>query len=456
METISYLVNKQRNYFHSGVTREYAFRKKQLKQLRKMLKKNETRIYQALKHDLRKSKHETLTTELGILYTEIDMALKHLKDWMKPEKVPTPLTHKGTKNIVLKEPYGVTLIIAPWNYPLQLALAPAIGALAAGNTVIVKPSEFAWSTSNLLQNMISTYFSHAYMAVVEGEKDVSQALLKESFDYIFFTGSSRVGKEVMKQASNHLTPVTLELGGKSPAIVDQDANIRLAAKRIAWGKFTNAGQTCVAPDYVYVHHKVKQTFVQMLKKYIKQLYGKRPLKNKDYVRIIHQAHFKRLCGFLGNGSIVHGGQVDHDKCLIEPTILDDVSWGVPIMQEEIFGPILPVLPFWKLEDVVSEMSYKEKPLALYYFGSRKKNKKYITTSIPFGGGCVNDTLYHLANPHLPFGGIGHSGMGAYHGKYSFDTFSHYKGILNQTTIFDIPLRYPGGKMRQSVVKRLMS
>lgn len=456
MESINQLVKSQRRFFYSGVTKEYTFRHKQLQQLQKMLQKNEKYIYQALKEDLRKSKQETLTTELGILYTEIDMALKHLKDWMKPEKVPVPLTHKGTKNTVLKEPYGVTLMIAPWNYPLQLALAPVIGALAAGNTVIIKPSEFASATSNLLQQMVTSYFQQDYVAVVEGEKDVSQALLAEEFDYIFFTGSPHVGKEVMKQASNHLTPVTLELGGKSPAIVDKDANIRLAAKRIIWGKFTNAGQTCVAPDYIYVHEKVKQPLVQEMKKYIKQFYGKHPLKNKNYVRIIHQKHFNRLCEFLTDGTIIHGGGTNLEKLLIEPTILDEVTWDDSVMQEEVFGPILPVLPFTKLDEVVTAITNRDKPLALYYFGAQEKKQDYVTSSIPFGGGCVNDTLYHLANPHLPFGGVGNSGMGAYHGKYSFDTFSHYKGIMKQTTAFDVPLRYPGSKLRQSIVKRIMS
>lgn len=456
MEAISRLIDSQKRFFKSGKTRDYAFRKAQLKQLQKMLKANEKEIYHALKQDLRKSKHETLTTELGILYMEIDTALKHLKEWMKPEKVPAPVTHKGTKSTVLKEPYGVTLIISPWNYPLQLALAPVIGAIAAGNTVVIKPSEFARATSNLLHEMITDHFDQEYVTVVEGEKDVSEALLAEPFDYIFFTGSSHVGKIVMQAASSHLTPVTLELGGKSPAIVDQDAHISLAAKRIVWGKFTNAGQTCVAPDYVYVHEKVKQAFIKEVKKYIKLFYGKRPLKNKDYVRIIHEKHFNRLDGFLSNGTIIHGGKVSEEQLLMEPTILDDVTWNDPVMQEEIFGPILPLLPFTNLDEVTSAVTHQEKPLALYYFGSQEKNKDYITTAIPFGGGAVNDTLYHLANPHLPFGGVGNSGMGAYHGKYSFKTFTHRKGMMEQTTAFDLPLRYPGSKLRHSIVKRIMS
>lgn len=456
MEPISQLVNRQKKYFTSGQTRDYACRKNRLKTLQKMLKENEKDIYRALRHDLRKSKHETLTTELGILYMEIDTALKNLKEWMKPEKVPAPITHKGTKSTVQKEPYGVTLIISPWNYPLQLALAPVIGAIAAGNTVIIKPSEFAQATSSLLKAMITAHFDTDYMAVVEGEKDVSQALLDEPFDYIFFTGSSHVGKIVMREASNHLTPVTLELGGKSPAIVDHDADVGLAAKRIAWGKFTNAGQTCVAPDYVYVHEDMKQTFMKELQKYIKAFYGKRPLKNKDYVRIIHGKHFKRLSGFLSNGSIIHGGEVDEDQLLMEPTILDDITWNDDVMHEEIFGPILPVLAYTKLEDAVIAIKEHDKPLALYYFGRQKQKQDYMTTAIPFGGGCVNDTLYHLANPHLPFGGVGNSGMGAYHGKYSFETFSHRKGIMKQTNAFDLPLRYPGSKLRHSIVKRMMS
>lgn len=450
------LVNKQRKYYFSGETRSYSFRIEQLKKLRSMLNRYEKDIFRALKADLNKSEHETVTTELGILYTEIDFAIKHLKDWMADEEVPAPLTHKGTKSYITYEPYGVTLIISPWNYPLQLALAPVIGAVAAGNTIVLKPSEIAVHTSNLLNDMISSTFDSEYIAVVEGGVDTSEALLAEKFDYIFFTGSTQIGKIIMREASKFLTPVTLELGGKSPTIVDKDCNLSLTAKRIVWGKYTNAGQTCVAPDYVYVHEKVYMKFLRALKKQIIRLYSKRPLKNDQYARIINKSHFDRLRKMLQNAKIYHGGNVSTETLKIEPTIVTDVTWNDPIMQEEIFGPLLPVLSYNNIDDVVSAIRQNEKPLALYYFGSNKKNEEKLLRTIPFGGGCVNDTLYHLANPHLPFGGVGPSGIGAYHGKYSFETFSHRKSIMKQTTLFDLPVRYPGGKVNEVVAKSLLT
>lgn len=455
MNPFKVLVDEQRKYFQSEETRSYSFRKKQLEKLKIMLKNYEGDIYQSLKDDLNKSDYETLTTELGFLYSEIDHTLKNLKEWMKEKKVDTPLTHKGSKSYIIPEPYGVTLTIAPWNYPLQLAIAPVIGALAAGNTAVIKPSEFTPATSSLLAHMINSAFDNKYVAVVTGEKDVSQQLLELKFDYIFFTGSTNVGKIVMKHASEHLTPVTLELGGKSPAIVDKDANIDLAAKRIVWGKFTNAGQTCVAPDFLYVHNKVKQKLVKSMKKHIKSLYGKNPLNNKDYGRIVNQDHFNRLEGLLGNGNIIHGGNTISEQLTIEPTLIDNVSWENPIMQEEIFGPLLPVITFNNLEEAISVLKGMEKPLALYYFGENMKAQNRVLNSLSFGGGCINDTLYHLANPNLPFGGVGNSGIGSYHGKDSFETFSHNKSILKQTTKFDNPFRYPGSKLATSITKRIL-
>ncbi|WP_188453721.1 aldehyde dehydrogenase [Virgibacillus oceani] len=455
MDQIERLVESQRDYFLRGETLTYSFRKEQLKKLKSILKKYENSVYQALKADLNKSRHEALTTEVGFLYTEIDFALKNLKDWMKPEKADVPITHKGTKNYILSEPYGVSFVISPWNYPLQLAIAPAIGAIAAGNTVILKPSELTPTTSSLLSEMIGETFDNNYFAVVEGGKDVSEHLLKQKFDYIFFTGSTAVGKIIMREASTHLTPVTLELGGKSPAIVDKDADIDLAAKRIVWGKFTNAGQTCVAPDYLYVHKDIKQKLFKAIKKYIKSFYGKRPLKNEGYVRIINENHFNRLQAFLTEGKIVHGGNYSKNKLAIEPTILDKISWEDPIMQEEIFGPLLPIFTFSDLDAVISKIKQLDKPLALYYFGEKLTAQQKIIQGISFGGGCINDTLYHLANPYLPFGGVGSSGIGRYHGKYSFETFSHKKSVLKQTTKFDMPFRYPGGKVAEALVKRII-
>lgn len=449
------LVVKQREFFQSGKTLGYSFRIEQLKALKNMVKQNEKKIFTALKKDLNKSQHEAFTTEIGFIYIEIDFVIKNLEKWMKEEKVDAPITHKGTKNYIRKEPYGVSLIIAPWNYPFQLAIAPIIGAIAAGNTVVLKPSEFSQFTSSLLFKIIGESFDPAYITVVEGDKEVNQQLLKERFDYIFFTGSTAVGKIIMKAASEHLTPVTLELGGKSPAIINNDANINLAAKRIVWGKYTNAGQTCVAPDFLYVHENIKIKLIKAMKKHIRSFYGKNPLENKDYVHIINQGHFDRLRKLLSNGDIIYGGQVNANRRSIEPTILDNVSWDDPVMKEEIFGPILPVLTFNKLEQAITKIKNMEKPLALYYFGNKQKGQDQVIENISFGGGCINDTLYHLANPNLPFGGVGSSGMGAYHGEYSFDTFSHKKSIMKQTTKFDIPLRYPGGRLNHMLVKNIM-
>ncbi|WP_096270529.1 aldehyde dehydrogenase [Paucisalibacillus globulus] len=456
MVQIKEIVQAQRDFYLSGATKSYKFRIDMLRSLRSMLEKYEKSIYKALKQDLNKSTFDTFTTELGFLYNEIKHTESNLKEWMKDEAIDAPLTHKGTKNFIRKEPYGVSLIISPWNYPLQLAIAPAIGAIAAGNTVVIKPSEYSPSTSSLLAKIIRDTFDPKFLAVVQGAKDVSQELLNQRFDYIFFTGSTSVGKVIMREASKYLTPVTLELGGKSPAIIDKDANVTLTAKRIAWGKFTNAGQTCVAPDYLYVHDDIKEKLLKEMKKQIKKMYSKNALQYEKYVRIINQNHFNRLSAYLSNGTIVYGGDVDQEQLKIEPTILDSITWDDPVMQDEIFGPILPVLTFKKIDDVISELKHLEKPLALYYFGEKEKNQEKVMNSLSFGGGCVNDTLYHLANPNLPFGGVGQSGMGAYHGKNSFDTFSHHKSILKQTTKFDIPLRYPGsGKLAFSIIKKLM-
>jgi len=456
MEYIQTILSNQRAFFLNGNTVDYEFRKSQLEKLKKVLKDNENKIFRALKRDLNKSQQDTLTTELSLLYSEIDLTIKNLKLWMEPDKVHTPITHKGSKSYIMKEPYGVVLIIAPWNYPLQLAIAPAIGAIAAGNCVVIKPSEHAEATSAVIADMINQSFDSSFLAVVEGDQEISQALLEQRFDYIFFTGSTQIGKIVMRAASEHLTPVTLELGGKSPAIVDEDANINLAAKRIVWGKFTNAGQTCVAPDYVIVQEKVKFKLLKAMKKHIKAFYGKDPLKNEDYTRIINDKHFNRLKRLLSDGTVIHGGNADKETLMIEPTILDKITWEDTVMQEEIFGPILPILTYTSIEDALYKIKTLEKPLALYYFGENEKMQQQVMEYVSFGGGSINDTLYHLANPHLPFGGVGSSGMGAYHGKYSFDTFSHKKSILKQTTKFDLPFRYPGSKLASTVVKKIMS
>lgn len=448
------VVDQQKNWFKEGHTKSYSFRKEQLERLRGMLDTFEKPIIEALKFDLSKSHYEAFASEIAFLKSEIRHHLKDLKHWMQPEKVKAPLTHMGSKNYIYKEPYGTVLVIAPWNYPVQLSLAPVIGAIAAGNTVIIKPSELTPTVSWVIKRMIEQYFPPEFIAVIEGDKEVTQQLLESPLDYIFFTGSVPVGKIIMEQASKRLIPVTLELGGKSPAIVHQDANIELAAKRIIWGKFTNAGQTCIAPDYLLVHPKVKNELLSKMQKYISKFYGKEPLHNQDYVKIVSDRHFKRLTEYLKSGTIHSGGRFDSTKRKIEPTILDEVTWETPVMQDEIFGPILPVLTYESLDEVIQQVNARPNPLALYYFGEREADQERLIESIGFGGGCINDTLYHIINPYLPFGGVGESGIGQYHGKSSFDTFTHHKSMTKQTTKFDQNFRYPGSDLGFKIIKRI--
>lgn len=452
---IQELVIHQRSYYRKDHTLSYQFRKEQLLKLRKMIEMNEERVLQALKKDLNKSEFEGYSTEIGFLYAEINLVLKNLKNWMKPSKVKTPLSHSGSKSYIYSEPYGNTLIIAPWNYPFNLALAPVIGAIAGGNTIILKPSEHTPAVSGLLHEIVSDTFPSEYFAVVEGDVQTSQTLLQQRYDLIFFTGSVQVGKIVMEKASETLTPVVLELGGKSPVIVDKDAKLDVAAKRIVWGKFTNAGQTCIAPDYLYVHRDVKPELLAEMKKAINELYGEESIKNDNYAHIVNENHFNRLKSYLSNGSIVTGGKTDKESLTIEPTLLEEVSWDDPIMKDEIFGPILPVLTFDNLEDVIEEIRAQDKPLATYYFSENEASQEYILERLPFGGGCINDTIMHVANPYLPFGGVGHSGVGSYHGKASFDAFTNKKGVLKQTTKFDLSLRYPNTKHGLKIIKKLL-
>lgn len=438
-------VNEQKDYFHSGVTKDLGFRLDALEKLRESIQENEQSIIEALQADLNKSEFEAYSTEIGVVLTEIRFILKHLRTWMKPKRVKTPITHFGSRSYIYPEPYGVTLIISPWNFPFQLTMLPLIGAIAAGNCATIKPSEFTPETSGLLQRLISDIFPESYISVIQGEVETSTALLAEEFDYIFFTGNPHVGKIVMKAAAKHLTPITLELGGKSPCIVHEDANVKVAAKRIAWGKFMNAGQTCVAPDYLYVHHKIKDKFLDYFMKEANSLYGKQALENRDYTRIVSKRHFNRLIELLDHGQTILGGEFDETKLTIEPTVLTDVTWEDPIMQEEIFGPILPVLEYDQLSEVLDGIQHYPNPLALYLFTESRRVEEEVLHTVPFGGGCINDTIYHIVSPYLPFGGVGTSGKGAYHGKASFDTFSHQKSVLKQTTLFDIPFRYPNVK-----------
>ncbi|SHR53991.1 aldehyde dehydrogenase [Mycobacteroides abscessus subsp. abscessus] len=445
MENYDSLILKQKAFFRSGATKELSYRIQALEKLREAIRKNEQSLFHTLKEDLNKSEFEAYATEIGVVLEEIRFTLKHINDWVKPEKVKTPVSHIGSTSYIYSDPYGVVLIIAPWNYPFQLAIAPLIGAIAAGNCAILKPSELTPKTSALLKRIITELFPEEYIAVVEGGVEASQALLAEDVDYIFFTGSVPVGKVIMEAAAKNLTPVTLELGGKSPCIVHHDANVKLAAKRIAWGKFINAGQTCVAPDYLYVHESIRDEFLQEIQLVTHELYGAKALENPEYTRIVSKRHFDRLLTFLNNGDMFMGGGSNEETLTIEPTVLTEITWNDPIMQDEIFGPILPVLPYRELSEVIDGIHKHPNPLALYLFSENESIQQEVLHQLSFGGGCINDTVYHLASPYLPFGGVGSSGIGTYHGKGSFDTFSHRKSVLKQTTKFDLPFRYPNMK-----------
>ncbi|MGE6551125.1 aldehyde dehydrogenase [Bacillus mycoides] len=453
--SISSIVNKQKEYFYKGHTRSVETRKNNLQKLYEGIQRFEGEIFQALKLDLNKSVHESFTTEIGYVLKEISFQMKHISSWSKPKRVRTALTHFGSKGKVVPEPYGVTLIIAPWNYPFQLAIAPLVGALAAGNTVVLKPSELTPNVSKVLTRMLGELFPEELVSVVEGGVEESTALLKEPFDYIFFTGSVGVGKVVMEAAAKKLTPLTLELGGKSPCIVHKDAKLDVTARRIVWGKFLNAGQTCVAPDYMYVHSSVKEQLIEALRHEIAEQYGKDVLQNDNYVRIVSERHFERLCTFLQDGKPVIGGNYTKETLHIEPTVLTNVTWQSAVMEDEIFGPILPIIEYDKIEEVIETIQHHPKPLALYVFSEDRKVQKKVTSNISYGGGCINDVVYHLATPYLPFGGVGSSGLGSYHGEQSFRTFSHYKSILSQSTAFDMKIRYSSTKSALKFIRKLL-
>lgn len=452
---ISSLVVKQKDYFYNGNTRNIIGRKKYLQKLYEGIQRYEDEIFQALKLDLNKSENESYTTEVGYTLKEISFICKHLSSWSKPTRVKTAITHIGSKGKVVPEPYGVTLVIAPWNYPFQLAIAPLVGAIAAGNTVVLKPSELTPNVSSIITKLVREVFPEELVAVVEGGVEESTILLEQPFDYIFFTGSTSVGKIIMEAAAKQLTPLTLELGGKSPCIVHRDAKLQLAARRIVWGKFLNAGQTCVAPDYIYVHKSVKDQFMKELRNEIRNQFGEKPLQNEKYVRIVSERHFNRLRRFLEEGGTVIGGSYSQDTLHIEPTVLMNISWEHSIMQEEIFGPILPILEYDDIEGIIRIVQKQPKALALYVFSESKDVQEMVTRNIPFGGGCTNDTVYHLASPYLPFGGVGPSGLGSYHGEQSFRTFSHYKSILSQTTTFDMKIRYASTKSALKFIRKLL-
>lgn len=453
---LSKLVQQQKKYFRSGKTKNVEERLRRLAHLKQAIKKNEDNIIRALKQDLNKSEFEAYATEIGQVYEEINFVMKHLKKWAKPVSVKTPISQFPSRSFMVYEPYGSVLVIAPWNYPFSLAMAPLVGAIAAGNCVVVKPSEYSVHTSAVIENILEEIFEAYYVAVVQGEVEVSQKLLEEKFDYIFFTGNKTVGKAIMSAAAKHLTPVSLELGGKSPCIVDETAQIKLAAKRIVWGKFLNAGQTCVAPDYVLVHSSVKKQLMEYMIEYINSMYGESPLENSTYPKIITKRHYERLVSLLDHEKVLYGGESNPKTNQIAPTIVDGVTWEHALMADEIFGPILPVLEYETLEKVVEMVTAYEKPLACYFFTTSKKNEKYILSHISYGGGCINDTIVHLATPYMPFGGVGESGMGGYHGKASFTTFSHKKSIMKKSNLIDLPLRYaPYTEVKNKMLKSIM-
>lgn len=450
---IKKILEDQRAFFASGQTLAVEYRIQALQRLQKAIKRHERQIHDALRQDLGKSKFESYMCEVGLTCSEISYMLKHVKRYAAERPVLTPLAQFAARSYTKPVPYGVTLIMSPWNYPFMLTMEPLVDALAAGNTAVLKPSAYSPHTSAVIQELIAECFAPSYVAVVTGGRQENTCLLQQPFDYIFFTGSQAVGKEVMRQAAEHLTPVTLELGGKSPCIVDSSAKIELAAKRIVFGKFLNCGQTCVAPDYVYCHAAIHDQLVQAIVGQIEKQFGKQPLKNKNYGKIINEKHFSRINGLIAPEKVVWGGQTEPEQCRIAPTVLDDVTWDDAVMQEEIFGPLLPILTYEKLEEVVQVVNNHSHPLALYLFTEEKKTVRYVTERCQFGGGCINDTIIHLATSRMGFGGVGASGMGAYHGKVGFETFSHRKSMVDKKTWMDLPMRYqPYHKLYEGLLR----
>ncbi|MFP7287804.1 aldehyde dehydrogenase [Shouchella clausii] len=447
------LLAVQKEHVFTGATKAVAYRKRQLQKLKTMLQTYEKELLSALRADLNKQEPEAMMVEMAFLHQEIDLALESIDEWVKPMKVKTPTSHTGSKSWVATEPYGSVLIISPWNYPIQLTFAPLIGALAAGNAAVLKPSELTPRTSSIMAAAVRATFPKELVTVVEGDAKTAETLLNLPFDSIFFTGSAAVGKIVLEKAAKHLTPCTLELGGKSPVIVDGEAKLKLAAKRIAWGKFLNAGQTCIAPDYALVDEDVYEPFLEQLKAQTYMLFSDKT-KEGTYTQIVNDKHFERLRRYLDSGHIVLGGQISPKARLMSPTILTDVPWDAPIMQEEIFGPILPVFRYKTPAEAIQKVRSLPNPLALYVFSENERVQRLFTEQLSFGGGCINDTLMHAANPYLPFGGKGTSGIGAYHGYESFRTFSHQKSLLKQSTTFDVPFRYKQGKIANTFIRNI--
>ncbi len=438
---INELIQSQRDFFNTGITKDAFFRLEQLDLLKKVIIENEKTIFESLKRDLNKPPLESYIGETALVIHEIDYALKNLRSWTKPRKVKTPLAYFPCSIAVYSEPYGVALIIGPWNFPVQLILSPLVGAVAAGNCAILKPSEEAPHTSRIIAKIINKNFDSRFLSVVEGDRETAQELLKEKFDYIFFTGGPVAGKLAMAAAAKHLTPVTLELGGKNPCIVDFDVHLEHAARRIVWGKFFNAGQSCVAPDYLLVDARIKQDLLLQIERCVQEFYGADPSQSPDYCRIINENHFLRLTRLLDQKKIVIGGKTNPDTRYIAPTVIEEVSLDDPLMEEEIFGPILPVIEYNDLTEAIAFVNERPKPLALYFFSRNKKLQARVFRDTYSGGGCINDTVLHESITALPFGGVGESGIGRYHGKASFDTFSYKRSILRRSFLFDPFFRY---------------
>ena len=437
---IKNVVNQQRKFFQTGATLPVKFRVEALKKLKANILANEKEIAAAIKADLGKSETEAFMCEIGLVITEISYMLKHVRKFAKDKTVSTPLSNFPAHSFVKSSPYGNVLIMSPWNYPFLLTLDPLVDAISAGNTVVVKPSAYSPATSAAIEKVLQETFAPEYVAVVTGGRAENACLLEQKFDYIFFTGSQAVGKEVLRHAAEYLTPCTLELGGKSPCIIDSSAKIKLAATRLVWGKYLNCGQTCVAPDYVLCHSSVKDQFIKAMAAEIKAQFGQDPLANKHYGKIINQKHFERVSGLINKDKVAVGGRVNAKTQQIEPTVMDNVTWEDAVMGEEIFGPVLPVLTFESYDQIYQTLNDKAKPLAFYLFTENRKLMKEFTSRFNFGGGCINDCIIHLATNNLGFGGCGESGMGAYHGKVGFDTFSTKKSIVNRKTFMDVPLR----------------
>lgn len=440
-QEIAFILEEQRKFFLSGETLPIKFRIQMLKKLYASVVSHKEEILSALTSDLGKSDFEGFMCEVGLSLTEISYMIKNIKKFAKEKTVITPLAQFASRSYKKPCPYGNTLIMSPWNYPFLLSIEPLANAIAAGNTVIIKPSAYSPATSNIIEKILSECFEKKFVAVVTGGRSENSALLEQKFDFVFFTGSQAVGKEVLRHTAENLTPAILELGGKSPCIIDSSAKIRLAAKRVVFGKYLNCGQTCVAPDYILCHKDIKDEFVKEVKIQIEKQYGKNPLENSDYGKIINQKHFERVSSLINTEKVVHGGKTNPQTQQIEPTVLDNVTWDDAVMQEEIFGPIMPILTYENLDQVIADLQKKQKPLALYIFSQNKNNIKAITEKISYGGGCINDTIIHLATSEMGFGGVGESGMGSYHGKTGFDAFSHTKSIVDKKTWLDLPMRY---------------